>query len=84
LNKETLDGTPWRTGFEKGCGLLIYSVCVTVVSHTLEDTHFCQFSTTSDIEKWSRDFVETTVYQSVSVQYPQIKGKFFLVASVCT
>jgi hypothetical protein len=40
LNKEALDGTPWKTGFERGCGLLIYSACVTVIRHTVEDTHF--------------------------------------------
>jgi hypothetical protein len=84
LNKEALDGTPWRTGFERGCGLFIYSVCVTVVSHTLEDKHFYQFSTTLDTDKWSRDFVGKTLYQQVSVQYPQIKGKGFLVTSLCT
>jgi len=84
LNKEALDGAPWRDGFERGCGLLIYSVCVTVVRHTLEDTHFYQFNTTSDTDKWPRGFVEATEYQWISVQYPQIKGNFFLVASLST
>ena len=59
MNKEALDGTLCRTGFERVCGLLIYSLCVTVVRHTVENTHFCQLSTSADTDKWPRDTVET-------------------------
>jgi hypothetical protein len=62
LNTNALNGTLWKTGFERDYGLLIYSLFLAVVRHTLQDTQFFQFNTPSDIDKWPRGFVETKVH----------------------
>jgi hypothetical protein len=59
LNTKALDGTLWRTGFERDYGLLIFSLCLAFVRHTLQDTDICQFNTSSDTDKWPRGFVMT-------------------------
>jgi hypothetical protein len=40
IEYETLDGTLWRTGFERDYGLLICSLCLAFVRHTVQDTQW--------------------------------------------